>query len=146
MAAVGASSRVPWKSRTIAIGFEAAYWGNSSDVADARTLQDARASVSVVPLTLRVSLEQPIRKVTPYVGVGFGAVLVRTGLSSPNLGDLSRQSTVPGLTGFAGASTRLGPGRAGLELGYMSAQVDDGITNGNCGGWQLTAGYRLDLR
>jgi hypothetical protein len=146
MAAVGVSSRLPWKTRTIAVGLEAAYWGNGADVADLRTAQDARASVSVVPLALRVSLEQPIRKVTPYVGAGIGAVFVRTRLSSPLLGELSRKSTVPGFAGFAGGTMRAGPGRAGVEVGYLSARVDDGITSGNCGGLQLTAGYRVDVR
>jgi opacity protein-like surface antigen len=146
MGAAGVSSRLPWQERTIAVGLEAAYWGNGSNVTDARTGEQARVSVAVVPLTLRLSLEQPIGKVAPYAGGGVAAVFVRTGLSSPSLGELSRKSTVFGAMGFAGASTRLGPGRAGAEVGYLSAKIDDGITSGNSGGWQLTAGYRLNLR
>jgi hypothetical protein len=145
MVAAGAAARMPWLERAVALGVEAGYWGNRFTQADVRNGETVQTSLSVVPVTVRATFERRFGRVVPYAGAALGAAFTQTGVRSPTVGDVKKHDAALGAALMGGAGADVGPGRAGIELGYFGSGVDNDIVSGNCGGWQLTAGYQLDL-
>jgi len=60
-------------------------------------------------------------------------------------GDAASTITLGAFDARVGADAALGPGRLGLEVGYLYAPRAQAAISGNFGGLTITAGYRVGL-
>jgi hypothetical protein len=141
----GVAGRLPVASFALSLGVEGGYHAGRSTSLEVGTGEAVSSSLTAVPVMGRAAIEKPIGPFVPYVGLASGAILSRAEVSSRTTGKIVRGATGFGICGLAGASTFLGPGRVGLEVGYLHAVVAHAAMTGNLGGLQVSAAYHIDL-
>jgi hypothetical protein len=113
--------------------------------AAADELEDAEASVMLIPIGGAVSYRVILPYLNPYVLWGCMAQIVRTSIEASYTPDRQRTDVVFGVLGLAGADRPLGPGRLFLQAGYQWSRVDNEEVVLLGGGVVLEGGYRLEL-
>jgi hypothetical protein len=108
-------------------------------------LEDAEASVMLIPIGGAVSYRVLLPYLNPYVLWGCMAQIVRTSIEASYTPERQRTDVVFGVLGLAGADRPLGPGRLFLQAGYQWSRVDNEEVVLLGGGVVLEGGYRLEL-
>jgi len=93
----------------------------------------------------RASLQLPVPRVGLYLGATGGALIVHTDARSPSAGASAATEVVAAGGGFVAADLRVGPGRLGVEVGYLYGALQGPTVSGNVAGLAATVGYRLEL-
>lgn len=108
-------------------------------------LEDAEASVTLIPIGAAVSYRVLLPHLNPYVLWGCMAQIARTSTEAAYAPERQRTDVAFGVLGLAGADRPLGPGRLFLQLGYQWSRVDNEEIKLLAGGVVLEGGYRLEL-
>jgi hypothetical protein len=139
--AAGANVRPPILDGNLVVGLELGLYVSSSTDRDEADVEDVSVTATVLPLLARVVYEIPLGMVMPYFGLASGVSITSTNVSSSSSGEqVSNDAALP-LYVPVGATMPLGPGRAGLELGYLYTPVENDSLEGNLGGFEITAAY-----
>jgi hypothetical protein len=136
--------RLPIFDDGFVAGVETAYYWSSFSESDTQSQERVGARLSAVPLLGVLTYELPWYPVTPHVGIGLGASLVGTRVSSESSGKIREAQTAFTISPMLGAFYPLGPGQIGGRLGYVKSEMD-GSLRGNAGGVTLGVDYRLPL-
>jgi hypothetical protein len=136
---------LPFLSDRVQLAIELGYYQAQSRELSVDGRDRVQTLVRALPSMLRLAYAFSIERfeVGPFVGVG--ALIAWSDVSSTSLGHVRTSNIAPLWAAGAGGSTALGPGRIGLELGWIDARVHGTNVSGNAAGLLATVGYRLSL-
>ena len=124
-------------------GLEGGYYASQKTQRDEDDVEDVTVSARVVPVLARLDYELPMQPLIPRVCLRAGAAWASTEVESDSTAASVTQSWTWALGVGAGAGIAVGPGIAGLEIGYLYAPLEESGLEGNVGGIEATVGYAL---
>ncbi len=142
---LAAEYTLPMWRRRLQVGGYVGFYSSSSKIVDAGMTEQFDLDVRGVPLLGRALLQRRFGRVTGFVGVGLGAVWLRTQLESDATGRVIDNTLRPAALGMLGGSWSLGPGKLRIELGYLFATASGTAVRGRVGGPMFELGYRYAL-
>ena len=107
--------------------------------------QDARTSVTTVPVMGRIMASTTAGGLDIYAGAAAGVAIAEIGIESDDIGHQLETQLRPAARILAGAELPVGARRVVFELGFMHAGVDAAGVSGNVGGADISVGYALDV-
>ncbi len=128
--------RSPLLGERLLLGARFSWYGESVTVTAGPI--SVASSVQVFSLAAAALYEWPLGFATLRAGAGLGADLAWI-----SVGQASELAASPAVTLLLGASRRLGPGEALIELAASAGSVATSLASLRTGGFSLSAGYRL---
>jgi len=137
--------RLSWLSEQLSLALWAGYYQSSTSVPAADGGLPLASKLWAFPLLVRAAYNIPVGALDVWPQLGAGVLAASSSVSSADTGKVEERHAVPLFTAGLGAALGLGPGRLGIELGYLLASLHGDSVQGNAGGAYIALGYELRL-
>jgi hypothetical protein len=143
--ALRAGWRLPFAERRLSLELQGGYhYGHhSGPTSDGSETIDT--TVSALPVLVRVAYTLGLRRLDVWLFGASGLLFAGTEVVGEMLGRIRANTMTPVYAAGSGFGLALGPGRIGLELSYVHAQIETRALVGNVAGFSANLGYVLDL-
>jgi hypothetical protein len=143
--ALRAGLRLPLAEQRLSLEVQGSYHHSHHAGPSADGVETIDTRVSVLPVLVRVAYTLELRPLDVWLFGASGPVFAGTEVAGNMLGRMRANTTTLAYAAGSGVSLALGPGRIGLELSYLHAQIKTSALIGNVAGFSANLGYVLDL-